>query len=214
MVTQVNLRPQGLFLLLYVYGITYFSIVGKSRIFYLCTFLGNPRPQAEGRKVQKNSNIYTEKKFFLSTKKKKLYLKYEKKIIGLAILAAAALWIFRKVTAALKLEYRIKGARINFYTDSLRITTDLELTNFSRNYINLEAVTGTLSINGKPVATINQVLEISIRPGITVLPLNFEIKLIDLRQLAFIDRSKLKFNFTGSLKAEGLKIPIFYNYDS
>lgn len=140
-------------------------------------------------------------------------MKYEKKMIGLAILAAAAWWIFRKVTAALELQYRIKKIRINFYTDSLRIATDLELTNLTRNYINLEAVTGTLSINGKPVATINQVLKISIRPGMTVLPLNFEIKLDDIRQLAFIDRSKLKFNFTGSLKAEGLKIPIFYNYE-
>jgi len=140
-------------------------------------------------------------------------LKYEKKMIGLAILAAAAWWIFRKVRAAMELQYRIKKIRINFYTDSLRIATDLELTNLTRNYINLEAVTGTLSINGKPVATINQVLKISIRPGMTVLPLNFEIKLDDIRQLAFIDRSKLKFNFTGSLKAEGVKIPIFYNYE-
>jgi len=134
-------------------------------------------------------------------------------MIGLAILAAAAWWIFRKVRAAMELQYRIKKIRINFYTDSLRIATDLELTNLTRNYINLEAVTGTLSINGKPVATINQVLKISIRPGMTVLPLNFEIKLDDIRQLAFIDRSKLKFNFTGSLKAEGVKIPIFYNYE-
>ncbi|MFN9302390.1 MAG: hypothetical protein ACK6DA_06410 [Candidatus Kapaibacterium sp.] len=140
-------------------------------------------------------------------------MKYEKKMIGLAILAAVAWWIFRKVRAAMELQYRIKKIRINFYTDSLRIATDLELTNLTRNYINLEAVTGTLSINGKPVATINQVLKISIRPGMTVLPLNFEIKLDDIRQLAFIDRSKLKFNFTGSLKAEGLKIPIFYNYE-
>ena len=140
-------------------------------------------------------------------------MKYEKKMIGLAILAAAAWWIFRKVRAAMELQYRIKKIRINFYTDSLRIATDLELTNLTRNYINLEAVTGTLSINGKPVATINQVLKISIRPGMTVLPLNFEIKLDDIRQLAFIDRSKLKFNFTGSLKAEGVKIPIFYNYE-
>lgn len=140
-------------------------------------------------------------------------MKYEKKMIGLAILAAAAWWIFRKVRAAMELQYRIKKIRINFYTDSLRIATDLELTNLTRNYINLEAVTGTLSINGKPVATINQVLKISIRPGMTVLPLNFEIKLDDIRQLAFIDRSKLKFNFTGLLKAEGVKIPIFYNYE-
>lgn len=124
--------------------------------------------------------------------------------------AAAAWWIFRKVKAAKNLEYEIKSIRVNFYPDEIRINTTVKLTNTGAP-LNLQRIKGTVTINGKPVGRIDQTLRMVIKTGVTNLPLNFQTSFTSL-SLMTLDRQKLKINFTGSIEAEGLKLPVYYDY--
>lgn len=132
-------------------------------------------------------------------------------MIALAVIgAAAAWWIYRKVTAARSLEYKVTGIRVNFYPDQIRIQTNLQLTNTGAP-LNLERIKGQVTINSKEVGRIDQTLKIRIRTGVTDLPLNFSTSFTAL-QLMLLDRKKLNINFTGFIEAEGIKLPVFYNY--
>lgn len=137
---------------------------------------------------------------------------HEKKILAFFIIGGAlSWWIIRKTKAVMGLTWKIKNIRFNFYPDLIRIEGTIELTN-SGAALNLEKITGTISINGKKAAVINQSLIMTIKPGVTNVPLNIATSVQNISSLVFIDWKNLKVNFTGSIKAEGLKIPLFFNY--
>lgn len=125
--------------------------------------------------------------------------------------AAVAWWVIRKVKSATSLEYRITSFRVYFYPDEIRLQANIQLTNTGAA-LNLERIKGQISINDKEIGRIDQTLKMKIKPGISNLPLNFATRYKNL-ELLFLDRSKFsKINFTGSIEAEGIKIPVYYNY--
>lgn len=125
--------------------------------------------------------------------------------------AAVTWWIIRKVTAATSLEYEITSIRVNFYPDEIRLHTNIKLTNKGAA-LNLERIKGQISVNSKEIGRIDQTLKMKIQPGISNLPLNLSTRYKSL-ELLFLDRSKLNnINFTGYIEAEGIKIPVNYNY--
>lgn len=154
------------------------------------------------------------KNFFIHNKKieKRCIFEYEKKITALIILGAAVTWwVIRKVKTAVSLEYRITALRVYFYPDEIRLQTNIQLTNKGAA-INLERIKGQITVNSKEVGRIDQTLKMIIQPGITNLPLNLSTRYKSL-ELLFLDRSKLNnINFTGYIEAEGIKIPVNYNY--
>ena len=109
------------------------------------------------------------------------------------------------------LTWKVKNIRFNFYPDLIRIEGSIELTNTGAA-LNLEKITGTISINGKKAAVIDQSLIMTIKTGVTNVPLNIATSVQNLSSLLFIDWKNLKVNFSGSIEAEGLKIPLFFDY--
>lgn len=183
--------------------------------YIFANFTGTPAPARGGCEVSKKILIYVWKKnFFIHIIKigKSCIFGYEKKIIALAVFGtAAAWWLISKVKAARSLEYKITSFRVYFYPDEIRVNTNIQLTN-KGSALNLQSISGSISINGKEVGRINQAIKLKIKPGISNLPLNFSTRYKNL-ELLFLDRSKFEnINFAGSIKAEGFNIPVNYNY--
>jgi hypothetical protein len=120
--------------------------------------------------------------------------------------------LFRKIGAARKLDYKILSANIRFYPGSIRLITTLGLINNSAENLQVKKITGVLKVNGLEAAQIDQLLNTTIRPGWNQIELNSEIFIAALANL-FSERKKLVFTFTGTLEAEGFKIPIIYKYE-
>jgi len=120
--------------------------------------------------------------------------------------------LFRKIGAARKLDYKILSANIRFYPGSVRLLTTLQLINNSAENFQIRKITGVLKVNGIEAAEIEQLINTTIRPGYNQIELNSEIYIAALANL-FSQRQKLVFTFTGTLEAEGFKIPIIYKYE-
>lgn len=127
------------------------------------------------------------------------------------IAGAVAWWISSKARAVLGLQYVVNRVRFNLYPNEIRIEATIKLTNTGAT-INLERIKGTLSVNGKPAASINQGLRMAIKKGSTLVPLNIGTNVQNLQNLLQTGSGKLQINFTGLIEAEGLKIPIVFNY--
>lgn len=120
--------------------------------------------------------------------------------------------MFRKIGAARKLDYKILSANIRFYPGSVRLLTTLRLINYSSENLVIRKITGVLKVNGLDAAKIDQLINTTIRPGWNQIELNSEIFIAALANL-FSEGTKLVFTFTGTLEAEGFKIPIIYKYE-
>ena len=120
--------------------------------------------------------------------------------------------MFRKIGAARKLDYKILSANIRFYPGSVRLLTTLRLINNSAENLEVRKITGVLKVNGIEAAQIDQLINTTLRPGWNQIELNSEIFIAALANL-FSQRQKLVFSFTGTLEAEGFKIPIIYKYE-
>ncbi|MEI6096427.1 MAG: hypothetical protein WCR08_13380 [Gammaproteobacteria bacterium] len=156
--------------------------------------------------------MYVKKKYFFENVEK-LYIYFdEKKIIIIFAAALPILYILRKLGAAQKLDYKVSSAKIRFYPSSIRLITTLEITNKSSENISIQGVTGVLKVNGIAAASIDQVITTLLRPGKNLVDLNAEIYLNSLSSL-YANRFQVQFTFNGTLKAEGINIPIIYKYD-
>ena len=118
----------------------------------------------------------------------------------------------RKLGAAQKLDYKVSSAKIRFYPSSIRLITTLEINNKSSENISIQGVTGVLKVNGIAAASIDQIITTLLRPGKNLVELNAEIYLNSLSSL-YAKRFQVQFTFNGTLKAEGINIPIIYKYD-
>lgn len=144
---------------------------------------------------------------------KVVYLQYnEKKIILIFAAALPILYILRKLGAAQKLDYKVLSAKIKFYPSSIRLITAIKIFNSSQENISVQKVTGVLKVNGIEAAQIDQYLNTLLRPGENLVELNAEVYLNSLSSL-FSNRFKVNFSFIGTLKAEGITLPIIYKYD-
>ena len=126
--------------------------------------------------------------------------------------AIPAFYLFKKIGAARKLDYKILSANIRFYPGSVRLLTTLRLINNSAENLTVRKITGVLKVNGIEAAQIDQLINTTIRPGWNQIELNSEIFIAALANL-FTQRQKLVFTFIGTLEAEGFKIPIIYKYE-
>lgn len=120
--------------------------------------------------------------------------------------------MFKKIGAARKLDYKILKANIRFYPGSIRLITTLGLINNSAENLQVKKITGVLKVNGIEAANIDQLLNTNIRPGWNQIDLNSEIFIAALANF-FSEQKKLVFTFSGTLEAEGFKIPIIYKYE-
>lgn len=118
----------------------------------------------------------------------------------------------QKLVAAQKLDYKVLSAKIKFYPSSIRLITALKIFNSSQENISVQKVTGVLKVNGIEAAQIDQYLNTLLRPGENLVELNAEVYLNSLSSL-FANRLKVNFSFIGTLKAEGITLPIIYKYD-
>lgn len=140
------------------------------------------------------------------------YITHEKKTILLtAIIASAAYYYWRKLQAAMKMDWKIGNTKVIFNLGNVRLRITILLTNKTTESIQLTRVSGIVKINGVSSAKIDQTIKQLIRPGSNSVELNFQIYLPSLAQALEVNKASIQFN--GKLIAEGLTIPIIYNYE-
>lgn len=152
----------------------------------------------------------------MSTIQKFVYLSYithEKKTILLtALIASAAFYYFKKFQAAIKFDWIIGKTSVVFNPGAVRLRTTILITNKTTESIQLTRISGIVTVNGKVAANIEQTIKQLIRPGINSVELNFQIYLPSIAN-ALENISKTSIQFNGKLVAEGITIPIKYNYE-
>jgi hypothetical protein len=139
-----------------------------------------------------------------------------KRLFIAAGLLAFGLFAFKNLNFVNKLEWEIKNvsASIGFFNSQLKL--DVALKNNTSTVVNLESIVGVISVNSQIVGNVNYTTPLTIEAGkITILTISTNIlNTTFLTQLLQLIQNKTAIvNFKGTVNAQGLILPINYDYN-
>jgi len=138
-----------------------------------------------------------------------------KRLFIAAGLLAFGLFAFKNLNFVNKLEWEIKNvsASIGFFNSQLKL--DVALKNNTDTVVNLESIVGVISVNSQIVGNVNYTTSLTIEAGKTTI-LTISTNILNttfLTQLLQLIQNKTAIiNFKGTVNAQGLIIPINYDY--
>jgi hypothetical protein len=138
-----------------------------------------------------------------------------KKLFIAAGLLAFGLFAFKNLNFVNKLEWEIKNvsASIGFFNSQVKL--DVALKNNTNTVVNLESIVGVISVNNQIIGNVNYTTPLTIEAGKTTI-LTISTNILNttfLTQLLQLIQNKTAIiNFKGTVNAQGLIIPINYDY--
>jgi hypothetical protein len=139
-----------------------------------------------------------------------------KRLFIAAGLLAFGLFAFKNLNFVNKLEWEIKNvsASIGFFNSQLKL--DVALKNNTSTVVNLESIVGVISVNSQIVGNVNYTTPLTIEAGKTTI-LTISTNILNttfLTQLLQLIQNKTAIvNFKGTVNAQGLILPINYDYN-
>jgi hypothetical protein len=139
-----------------------------------------------------------------------------KRLFIAAGLLAFGLFAFKNLNFVNKLEWEIKNvsASIGFFNSQLKL--DVALKNNTSTVVNLESIVGVISVNNQIVVNVNYTTPLTIEAGKTTI-LTISTNILNttfLTQLLQLIQNKTAIvNFKGTVNAQGLILPINYDYN-
>jgi len=139
-----------------------------------------------------------------------------KRLFIAAGLLAFGLFAFKNLNFVNKLEWEIKNvsASIGFFNSQVKL--DVALKNNTSTVVNLESIVGVISVNSQIVGNVNYTTPLTIEAGkTTILTISSNIlNTTFLTQLFQLIQNKTAIvNFKGTVNAQGLILPINYDYN-
>jgi hypothetical protein len=138
-----------------------------------------------------------------------------KRLFIAAGLLAFGLFAFKNLNFVNKLEWEIKNvsASIGFFNSQVKL--DVALKNNTNTVVNLESIVGVISVNNQIIGNVNYTTPLTIEAGKTTI-LTISTNILNttfLTQLLQLIQNKTAIiNFKGTVNAQGLIIPINYDY--
>jgi hypothetical protein len=139
-----------------------------------------------------------------------------KRLLLTAGLLAFALFAYKNYNFVKKLEWNITNVRAEVGVLNSKVILDVALTNNTDTIVNLNSIVGVISFNGQIVGNVNYNTNLIIDAGkTTILTIAADINNINVfnQLLLFINYKNAIVNFKGTVNAQGLIIPINYDYD-
>jgi hypothetical protein len=139
-----------------------------------------------------------------------------KRLFIAAGLLAFGLFAFKNLNFVNKLEWEIKdvSASIGFFNSQLKL--DVALKNNTDTVVNLNSIVGVISVNNQIVGNVNYTTPLTIEAGKTTI-LTISTNILNttfLTQLLQLIQNKTAIvNFKGTVNAQGLILPINYDYN-
>jgi hypothetical protein len=139
-----------------------------------------------------------------------------KRLFIAAGLLAFGLFAFKNLNFVNKLEWEIKNvnASIGFFNSQIKL--DIALKNNTSTVVNLESIVGVISVNNQIIGNVNYTTPLTIEAGrTTILTISSNIlNTTFLTQLLQLIQNKTAIvNFKGTVNAQGLILPINYDYN-
>jgi hypothetical protein len=139
-----------------------------------------------------------------------------KRLFIAAGLLAFGLFAFKNLNFVNKLEWEIKNvnASIGFFNSQIKL--DVALKNNTSTVVNLESIVGVISVNNQIIGNVNYTTPLTIEAGrTTILTISSNIlNTTFLTQLLQLIQNKTAIvNFKGTVNAQGLILPINYDYN-
>lgn len=137
-----------------------------------------------------------------------------KKLVFIALLLPIAYYVYKKGKALTSLTYNVIGAQIQSVGwNDFKLILRVNVNNNSTTNLYLQKVDGVIMINGTDTATINQIWNTNIAPGINLIKLEllFNIKQT-LRNIWQFQPGKKIVTFAGNLKFDNITLPVKYDY--
>jgi len=130
-------------------------------------------------------------------------------------LLALGLFVYKNFNFVKKLEWDIKSVRTIIAFPTTKIILDVALTNNTDTIVKLNSIVGVISVNGTIVANVNYNTTLVIDAGkTTILTVAADVNDINFfnQILNLINNKTAVINFKGTVNAQGLIIPINYDY--
>jgi hypothetical protein len=138
-----------------------------------------------------------------------------KRLLIAAGLLALGLFAYKNYNFVKKLEWQIKSVRTIISFPTTKIILDVALTNNTDTIVNLNSIVGVISVNGTMVGNVNYNTTLVIDAGkTTILTVAADVNDINFfnQILNSINNKTAIINFKGTVNAQGLIIPINYDY--
>jgi len=138
-----------------------------------------------------------------------------KKLFIAAGLLALGLFAYKNYNFVKKLEWQIKSVRTIIAFPTTKIILDVALTNNTDTIVKLSSIVGVISVNGTIVSNVNYDTKLIIDAGkTTILTVAVDVNDINFfnQLLNSINNKFAIINFKGTVNAQGLIIPINYDY--
>lgn len=138
-----------------------------------------------------------------------------KRLFIAAGLLAFGLFAFKNLNFVNKLEWEINNvsASIGFFNSQIKL--DVALKNNTSTVVNLNSIVGVISVNSQIIGNVNYTTPLTIEAGKTTI-LTISTNILNttfLTQLLQLIQNKTAIvNFKGTVNAQGLILPINYDY--
>jgi hypothetical protein len=139
-----------------------------------------------------------------------------KRLFIAAGLLAFGFFAYKNLNFVNKLEWEIKNvsASIGFFNSQIKL--DVALKNNTDTVVNLQSIVGIISVNNQIVGNVNYTTPLTIETGKTTI-LTISTNILNttfLTQLLQLIQNKTAIvNFKGTVNAQGLILPINYDYN-
>jgi len=138
-----------------------------------------------------------------------------KRLLIAAGLLALGFFAYKNYNFVKKLDWKINDVRVNIAYPSTKIILDVALTNNTDTIVNLNSIVGVISVNGTMIGNVNYNTSLIIDAGkTTILTVAADVNNINFfnQILNSINNKTAIVNFKGTVNAQGLIIPINYDY--
>jgi hypothetical protein len=138
-----------------------------------------------------------------------------KRLLIAAGLLALGFFAYKNYNFVKKLDWQIKSVRTIIAFPTTKIILDVALTNNTDTIVNLNSIVGVISVNGTMVGNVNYNTTLVIDAGkTTILTVAADVNDINFfnQILNSINNKTAVINFKGTVNAQGLIIPINYDY--
>jgi len=138
-----------------------------------------------------------------------------KRLLIAAGLLALGFFAYKNYNFVNKLEWKINSVRTIIAFPTTKIILDVALTNNTDTIVKLNSIVGVISVNGTMVGNVNYNTTLVIDAGkTTILTVAADVNDINFfnQILNLINNKTAVINFKGTVNAQGLIIPINYDY--
>ena len=139
-----------------------------------------------------------------------------KKLLLSVGLLSLALFAYKNFNFVKKLDWKIRDVQVRLGFPKSKLVIDIELVNNTDTVVKLNSIIGVVSVNGELIANVNYATSTIINSGATTL-LSVDADVVNvnfLNQLLFyVQKRSAIINFKGTINAQGLIIPIDYDYN-